>query len=143
MVATGTKAHIVAWFDSPGMAELLKSHCPQVESHTNITMELMVRSAQDPGSSRVQDQLLSTLEGPTQYSVQVPEGFASVNFLELMSFFKTEYEATVLGVADTVTGDDLMLNPPSHFQVKEKQVVYYMASERIHAHDIRWEDVNS
>lgn len=140
VVATGTSAHIVAWFDTPGMADLLKSHCPQVECHSNIAMELLVRSAQDPGSSRIQGQLLSTLEGPTQFSVVLPDDFGAVSFSSLMSFFKTEHEAIVLGVAETITGDDLELNPPSDYQVNSGQVLYYMASERIHAHDIRWEN---
>lgn len=139
VVATGTKAHIVAWFDTSGMADLLKSHCPQVECHSSISMEILVRSAQDPGSSRVQGQLLSTLEGPTQFSVVVPESFTEVSFARLMAFFKTEYEAIVLGVAETVTGDDMLLNPHSHYQVKPGLVVYYMASQRIHSHDINWE----
>lgn len=140
VVATGTKAHIVAWFDAPGMAGLLKSHCPAVECHSSIAMELLVRSAQDPGSSRVQGQLLSTLEGPTQFSVQVPEYFSEVFFSQLMVFFKDKHKAILLGVAQTITGDDLLLNPPSNFRVKAGQVIYYMASERIHSHDIRWDE---
>ncbi|WP_354009261.1 potassium channel family protein [Endozoicomonas lisbonensis] len=139
VVATGTKAHIVAWFDTLGMADLLKSHCPQVECHSDISMEMLVRSAQDPGSSRIQEQLLSTLQGPTQFSIVVPEGFGAVSFSRLMNFFKTEYEAMILGVAEKITGDNLRLNPDSNYQVRDKHVIYYMASERIHTQDVNWE----
>ena len=132
------KGHIVAWFETPGMANLLKSHCPRVECHSSIAMELLVRSAQDPGSSRVQAQLLSTLEGPTQFSVRVPAHFRGVSFAHLMVFFKQEHEAIVLGVAHSIMGDDMLLNPASDYQVQAGQVIYYMASERIHSHDIQW-----
>lgn len=138
VVATGTKAHIVARFDTQGMADLLKSHCPQIECHSDISMEMLVRSAQDPGSSRIQEQLLSTLEGPTQFSISVPDGFGAVSFSRLMSYFKTEHEAMILGVADKVTGDNLKLNPESDYQVRGQQVLYYMAAERIHSGDVNW-----
>ena len=65
--------YIVAYFDQHSFADLLKAHCPHAECNVSLSIELMVRSAQDPGSSRVQRQLLSALEGPTQYSLQVPE----------------------------------------------------------------------
>ena len=141
IAASKTQAHIVAWFEKQPMVELLQSHCPQIECHSNLSMELLVRSAQDPGSSRVQQQLLSTLEGPTQYSVRVPDDFAGTNFGRLMAFFKRHHEAILLGVADSVTGNNLRLNPESGEFVGAGQVVYYLSAERIHCAEIDWRDV--
>ncbi|WP_257283221.1 potassium channel family protein [Endozoicomonas sp. SESOKO1] len=141
IAATKTKAHIVAWFDSLQMVKLLQSHCPQIECHSNLSMELLVRSAQDPGSSRVQQQLLSTLTGPTQYSVYVPEDFAGTTFGRLLEFFKVHHEAIVLGVAGSATGDDLRLNPPGNDRVEAGQVVYYLSAQRIHGNEIHWEQL--
>ncbi|MGB1272251.1 MAG: potassium channel family protein [Endozoicomonas sp.] len=139
IAATPTRAHIVAWFEDEHMVRLLHSHCPQIECHSNISMELLVRSSQDPGSSRLQSQLLSTLVGPTQYSVRVPADFAGTTFGDLLHFFKARYEAIALGVADSATGDDLKLNPASSEPVKGGQVIYYMAAERIYAGEIAWD----
>ncbi len=141
VAARKTQAHIVAWFENLQMASLLKSHCPEVESHTNISMELMVRSAQDPGSSRLQSQLLSTLIGPTQYSVRVPDSFNGVTFGRLMEFFKVRHEAIALGIADSATGDDLKLNPKSTDTVVAGQVVYYLSAERIRSNEVYWQEL--
>lgn len=130
--------HIVAHFDDSMMAELLKSHCPFIECITRISIEMMVRSSQDPGSSRVQTQLLSTLYGPTQYSVTIPQTFTGTTFGKLFYSFKEHHEATIFGIANTLTGNDLVMNPANDTQVKAGQLVYFMAPERIHAHEIDW-----
>lgn len=143
IAATKTRAHIVAWFEQPQMVDLLRSHCPQIECHSNIAMELLVRSAQDPGSSRVQQQLLSTLVGPTQYSVLVPDDFTGTTFGRLLAFFKTRHEAIALGVADSATGNDLRLNPPGSDPVSAGQVIYYMSAQRLHGDEIRWDEMQN
>lgn len=141
IAATRTKAHIVAWFENDQMVNLLHSHCPQIECHSNISMELLVRSAQDPGSSRLQQQLLSTLIGPTQYSVRIPEDFAGTTFGRLLEFFKVNHEAIALGIADSATGNDLKLNPASAESVNAGQVIYYMSAQRIHRSEIQWDQL--
>ena len=138
VAATETKAHIVAWFEDQRMAGLVKSHCPQVECHTSLSVDLLVRSAQDPGSSRLQSQLLSTLEGPTQFSVRVPDDFSGTTFGQLLKVMKVQHEAIVLGVAETATGNDLLLNPSADHVVKGGQLVYFMAAERIREKEIAW-----
>ena len=139
--ATKTRAHVVAWFEHYRMARLVKSHCPQVECHTSISVDLLVRSAQDPGSSRLQSQLLSTLEGPTQYSVQVPDDFSGTTFGKLLKVMKRRHEAIALGIADTTTGNDLLLNPPSQQPVLAGQLVYFMSAQRIRGNEIAWAEM--
>ena len=141
LAATATQAHIVAWFNEFSMARLLKKHCPEIECHSSISVELLVRSAQDPGSYRLQGQLLSTLEGPTQFSVQVPESFKGASFGRVLKYFKTEHEAIVLGVADSITGDDLQLNPSSDVAIIAGQLLYYMADLRILSQDVDWSEI--
>ena len=79
---------MVAYFDQQSVADLLKAHFANAECNVSLSIEMMVRSAQDPGSSRVQRQLLSTLEGPTQFSLRVPENAAAVNYGTLFSKLK-------------------------------------------------------
>ena len=99
---------------------------------------MMVRSAQDPGSSRVQRQLLSTLEGPTQFSLKVPDDAGKVNYGVLFSALKTKHNATLFGVAKSTLGDDLILNAPTDHRIDPGTILYFMAARRIKAVEIDW-----
>ena len=136
--AVNSYAHIVAYFDQQSFADLLKAHCPHAECNVSLSIELMVRSAQDPGSSRVQSQLLSTVKGPTQFSLQVPEDAKPVTYGALFSALKTNYDATLFGVAQTALGDDLVLNAPWEHLVDPGMIVYFMAPDRIESSQIDW-----
>jgi voltage-gated potassium channel len=136
--AVNSNAHIVAYFDQQSFADLLKAHCPHAECNVSLSIELMVRSAQDPGSSRVQSQLLSTVKGPTQYSLQVPDDAKPVAYGALFSALKTSYDATLIGVAETALGDDLVLNAPQEHRVDPGMIVYFMAPHRIDPSQIDW-----
>ena len=136
--AINHKAHIVAYFDRRSFADLLKAHCPQAECNVSLSIELMVRSAQDPGSSRVQRQLLSALEGPTQYSFQVPDDAQAVNYGALFLELKNKHDATLFGVAKSTLGDDLVLNAGADQRVDSGMIVYFMAARRIEPTQIDW-----
>lgn len=137
--AAKTGAHIVAHFDSDAMAELFRAHCPQAECTSSISLELIVRSAQDPGSSRIQTQLLSTLTGPTQFCIQVPNDFGGCRYGALFYALKEQHRATVFGVAQSQVGDDLELNLNNDSRVSAGQFIYFMAPERIHANEVAWD----
>jgi voltage-gated potassium channel len=141
--AANPEAHMVAYFDQQSVADLLKAHCSYAECNVSLSIEMMVRSAQDPGSSRVQRQLLSTLEGPTQYSLRVPENAAAVNYGALFSELKKSHDATLFGVAQSALGDDLTLNAPSEYQVYPGTVLYFMSSQRIEPSNIDWSKLSS
>ena len=141
--AINERAHMVAHFDRAASADLLHAHCPQAECNVSISIEMLVRSAQDPGSSRVQRQLLSTLEGPTQFSVQVPDAVAGARYGHLFTAFKQRYDATLFGVADSETGQDLVMNAPNDHPVNAGQILYFMARERIKAEEIDWAALGS
>ena len=136
--AVNGDAHIVAYFDQQSFADLLKAHCPQAECNVSLSIEMMVRSAQDPGSSRVQRQLLSTLEGPTQFSLRVPADANPVSYGVLFTELKTKHDATLFGVAESTLGDDLILNAPLDRRVDPGMILYFMAAKRIEATQIRW-----
>lgn len=133
-----TNAHIVCHFEQADKAALLKAHAPQVECHISTTTEMLVRSAQDPGSSRVQAQLLNTLTGPTQFSFQVPSHFSGCTFGQLIRTLKEHHDILVLGLAESIHGDDLVLNPPAEHPVHSGHLVYYMAHQRLRASEINW-----
>lgn len=141
--AANAEVHLVAYFQQKSFAELLKAHCPQAECNVSLTIELMVRSAQDPGSSRVQSQLLSTLQGPTQFSMRVPDSIGRLSYGALFSTFKNLHDATIFGVASSRLGDDLILNAPNDHPVKPGSLLYFMAAARITSSDIDWQALPS
>lgn len=136
--AVNGDAHMVVYFDQCSFADLLRAHCPRAECNVSLSIEMMVRSAQDPGSSRVQRQLLSTLEGPTQFSLKVPDDAGQVNYGVLFSEFKAKHDATLFGVAKSVLGDDLILNAPTDHRIDPGTILYFMAARRIEAAEIDW-----
>jgi voltage-gated potassium channel len=136
--AVNDATHIVAYFDQQSFADLLKAHCPHAECNVSLSIELMVRSAQDPGSSRVQRQLLSTLEGPTQFSLRVPADANTVSYGALFTELKNRHDATLFGVAESALGDDLILNAPSEHRVDPGMILYFMAARRIEPAQIDW-----
>lgn len=138
---SGRTEHIVAYFQEENIARMFKKHCPTAECAVSLSVESLVRAAQDPGSTRIQEQLLSTLIGPTQFSLTVPDGFEE-KYGKLFTFFKDKHEATLFGVASTLTGDDLTMNAPSDFNVLPGNILYFMASSRIKAKDVNWETIS-
>lgn len=136
--AVNGDAHMVAYFEQHNFADLLHAHCPQAECNVSLSIELMVRSAQDPGSSRVQRQLLSTLEGPTQFSLVLPDDVDEVTYGALFSVLKTKHDVTLFGVAKSTLGDDLILNAPTDHRVGPGAILYFMAARRIEAAEIDW-----
>ena len=141
--AINNHAHLVAYFDQQSHANLLQAHCPHAECNVSLSIELMVRSAQDPGSSRVHRKLLSTLEGPTQFSLSVPEDVAAMSYGSLFNELKSRHDATLFGVAKTTLGEDLVLNAPNDHNVEAGTILYLMATERIEATDIDWPSLSN
>ncbi len=136
--AVNADAHMVVYFEQLSFADLLRAHCPHAECNISLSIELMVRSAQDPGSSRVQRQLLSTLEGPTQFSLTVPDDIGEIRYGSLFTTLKTQHDVTLFGMAETKLGDDLILNAPSDQRVNPGTILYFMAARRIETKDINW-----
>jgi len=141
--AVNGDVHIVAYFDQQSFADLLEAHCPQAECNVSLSIELMVRSAQDPGSSRVARQLLSTLEGPTQFSLKVPLNAKPVAYGKLFAELKSKHDATLFGIAESTLGDDLILNAPSVHQVNPGVILYFMAAKRITSTQIDWDTLGA
>lgn len=94
---------------------------------------------QDPGSSLIQEELLSTLYGDTQFSIEVGEVKEGLTYETLFFHFKKHCDATILGVAQGRTGDGLDLNPPLDTIVKAGNIVHYIAVERVLQKEIDWQ----
>lgn len=132
--------HISAFFHDEVKAEMLREYAQNVECNTARIPELLVRSMQDPGASRIHEELLSTLTGQTQFSLQIPSGTLSnpIAFSKLFAAFKERYDVMLLGVAQTRTGVDMEINPPGSFKVENGAYLHYIAKERILNESVDW-----
>jgi len=129
--AYNTTGHLVAHFQQQAFADLLVAHCPRAEAMVSSDTAMLVRAAQDPGSSRVHHDLLSVMTGSALFSTRIPANATPATYGDLMTDYKRRYDATVVAIADDVLGKGLTINPPSSKRVEPNQVLYYIAERRI------------
>tara|TARA_R110001583_G_scaffold21088_1_gene80241 strand:+ start:4704 stop:5681 length:978 start_codon:yes stop_codon:yes gene_type:complete len=134
-------ANISAHFFDKTKAELLKIHCPRIECSIDNSAKMMVRSMQDPGSSQVTEQLLSTLSGATLYCLQTPELSKDIDFGTLFHTLKREHGMILIGLSHFKNGDDMQLNPALDQIIKSGDYLHYIANERIDIETIKWQNV--
>lgn len=134
-------AHISAHFIDESKVSLLRTHCKNVECSSSKSAEILVRAMQDPGSSRVQEELLSTLHGDTQFSVQLPATVSSMPFSAFFSYFKAHHDAIILGVAHDLNAYEMDLNPPLDYEIKAGDILHYISRERILPDEVNWGDI--
>lgn len=133
--------HISVYFNDETKVEMLNQYTNNVECNSSTTAETLVRSMQDPGSSRLHQEMMSTLHGNTQFSTQVPSHAESLKFEHLFVYFKTEHNATLLAVAEDRIGQKMHLNPANDFVVQADFILHYVAKERLVASDINWANI--
>ena len=131
-------ANISAHFFDKTKAELLKMHCPGIECSIDNSAKMMVRSMQDPGSSQVTEQLLSTLAGATLYCLQTPTLSKSIDFGSLFQALKRDHGMIVIGLSHFKNGDDMQLNPALEQIINTGDYLHYIANERIDIESINW-----
>lgn len=127
------EAHIIAYFKDDQLGHLLKKHCPNIECVPSVAVEMMAKSAVDPGSSYLHHQLLDVDHGMTQYSMRF-SGQTALGVHVLFSAFKEKYGVTLIGVSSNGS-ESVVLNPDLGLQIEPGDTVYYIADERIHGID--------
>ncbi|MER2491375.1 potassium channel protein [Catenovulum sediminis] len=138
-VSVKADCHITAWFHDQSKVDLLRAHCPNIECSSSRIAESLVRSMQDPGASRVQEQLLSGLCGDTQYAIQIPDEVKQpFKFEQVFNGFKKLHDATVLAIAKERNGNQLEVNPELDTLVNPGDYIHYIGNYRLRAADIKW-----
>jgi voltage-gated potassium channel len=127
---------IVAHFDSGTVASLLRSHCPSAECSVSLSLEILARSAQDPGSSEVQRQIVSPVDSPTQFRLVVPEGVGRLDYGCAFSFFKLRYDATIIAIQRL--GRAVEVNAERATPVGAGDALYFLAAHRLRPDEIDW-----
>lgn len=122
------QAHLLAYFNDESLSVLLKHHCPNAECIPSVAVEMLAKSAIDPGSSELHHELLSTHKGMTQYSVHYPEHEPATTVGALFGIFKTDYDAILIAVD---SGQGVALNPSLDISVPPGAKIFYIADERV------------
>lgn len=135
-------ANISAHFFDKTKADLLKTHCPQIECSTDTGAQMMVRSMQDPGSSQVTERLLSTLNGATLYCLQAPELKNTIPFGQAFNKLKAENGMILIGLSHFKNGDQMQLNPDMNTPINSADYLHYIANERVTASEIDWDNLH-
>ncbi|TDF34889.1 two pore domain potassium channel family protein [Alteromonadaceae bacterium M269] len=128
--------HLLAYFNDECLVDLLQSHCPNVECTPSVAVEMLAKSAFDPGSSILHYDLLTLAEGEAQYSVSIPENTNDCSVKSLFDGLKRNYNATLIG-CNSGENTRINLNPDWSLVLKPKDKIYYIASSRIN--NIDWQ----
>ncbi|MBB1488029.1 potassium channel family protein [Oceanospirillum sediminis] len=134
-----TSCHVVAFFNDESASRLLDNHCRNIECFSDRTAEQLARSVQDPGASRGINQLLDPGKGATHYCLLIPESAPVMKVINLRLALMLDYNATLYGISERKTGDDLRLNPDKDTTITAGTYIHYIAQERLLAEDIDWD----
>lgn len=135
-----TTAHIVAHFEQQSFADLLTAHCTRAEAMVSLSIEIMVRAALDPGSSRVHRDLMSVAGGQNHFSVRVPDNAPALRYGQLLALLKEKHDATLIAMADDTHGNGLRPNAAMAAPVAPGAVLYYIAARRIDPDQMQWRE---
>lgn len=136
-------SHISAYFQDETKAELLQQHGRNIECGSSKAAEMLVRSMQDPGSVRVHEELLSTLNGATQFSMELPDELpANITFEKIFIFLKRNYNVIIVGIASDRMGHEMKINPPGNEPVTAGVYIHYISSYRLLSQDVDWQKMD-
>lgn len=128
--SVNTNATLAVYFGDADMRPLLTGVCPNAEVIPPVSVEMLAKSASDPGSSNLQRELLDVTYKQTQYSVKIPERFQGKQVKDAFWVLKEEFDATLLGVGD-LQGNDIDVNPPLDQYLPSEGLIYYVADDRL------------
>ncbi|AHG41962.1 potassium channel protein [Pseudomonas syringae CC1557] len=124
----GPTGHVVAHFNNSERAALARTYAPELECTSNMAIEMLVRSAQDPGSSTVITELLCVGVGATQYRHVLPADFAC-SCGELYVRLRQDFNATLIGYRSSAM-KQFDINPANDVAILGGEI-FYIASSRL------------
>lgn len=131
------KAHKVIYFDDESLVPLIKQHCPEIECTPSVAVEMLAKSAFDPGSSLLHHDLLNVYQGQAQFSATINEGVENIQVEALFLGLKKDYSATFIGFAVHHDIHNINVNPPLDATLSAGDKIFYIADKRIRYID--WE----
>ena len=128
--------HISAYFQKEETAILLRTTYPKIEISSSIEAQMLSRSMQDPGSTRVINQIVSTLDGQTQFSILVPDFVKDLTLGDLFFYFKEKLGATIVALANNSYENNILVNPPLKTKISPRQIIYYLSLKRLDSNQV-------
>ncbi|GAA0857910.1 potassium channel family protein [Aliiglaciecola litoralis] len=128
-------AHMLAYFKDESLVELLQNHCPNVECTPSVAVEMLAKSAFDPGSGLIQHDLLTVQDGQAQYSIEVPADAPTFSVDSLFTVLKRDYHATFIGYVEPTIPAKVTLNPDLTEHIQAHYKLFYIAKQRINQLD--------
>jgi voltage-gated potassium channel len=130
------KAHKVAYFHDESLVKLLQKHCPEIECTPSVAVEMLAKSAFDPGSSLLHHDLLDVYEGQAQFSATIAQNVDPISVKNMFYLLKHKYDAIFIGVAGNHDIQKIVVNPPLTNKLLPGDKIFYIAETRIH--NIDW-----
>ncbi|CAH1598492.1 Potassium channel related protein [Vibrio jasicida] len=122
-------AHLVAHFNDPVKAKILKLQCPNAEVISNLSTELLAKSVIDSGSSLLHSEMVSAERGQTQYGIEV-KSECSFKLIDIFIDFKQKAESTIIGLRRR-DEEVVILNPELETLIHPGDTLYYISDERV------------
>ena len=130
------QAHKVAYFEDESLVKLLQQHCPEIECTPSVAVEMLAKSAFDPGSSMLHHDLLDVYEGQAQFSATIAQDAEPISVKNLFYILKQQYDAIFIGVACNHDINKIIVNPPLGATLNPGDKIFYIAQSRIN--NIDW-----
>lgn len=130
-------AQMVAYFTDESLVKLLQKHCPNVECTPSVAVEMLAKSAFDPGSSLLHHDLLDVNHGQAQYSDTLPLSFSNIKVSTLFTELKQQYQATLIGISRASETMQIHVNPALSTELFPGDKIFYIAERRIK--NIQWQ----
>ena len=127
--AAAPDVHIVAHLENEDTARLIEHQIDNIEVFSSISVDMMVRAANDPGSSRLANLMFSSRTESTAYSLHVPAGTPPIAYLDALLALKRSHRITLIGVSER-GGKHLDLNCVGDRMIEGGDTLFYIANER-------------
>lgn len=126
-------AQMVAYFNDESLVGLLQKHCPNVECTPSVAVEMLAKSAFDPGSSLLHHDLLDVDQGQAQYSVCIPNHLSPIKVEHLFNNLKRLYRATLIAMVKSDDKLNIVVNPDLDVMLYPRDKIFYIAETRINS----------
>ena len=135
------RGHLIAYFKDESLVELLQTHCPNVECTPSLAVEMLAKSAFDPGSSLLQYDLLTVQDGQAQFSIEIPADYSPLKVEDIFLTLKRKYDATFIGFLPPEFPAAVTLNPQLDEPLQPGYKLFYIAEQRIKQFD--WQSLTT
>ena len=138
--AAAPGVHIVAHMENEDTAKLIEHQIDNIEVFSSISVDMMVRAAHDPGSSRLANLMFSSRTDSTAYSLHVPEGTPPMAYIDALVALKRSHRITLIGVSEE-GGRHLDLNCVGEREITGGDTLFYIANERREPTPAQWREL--